>query len=246
MSTLNSSFLQIKGTKKQTRSQSVVELRSYTIAQKVFKPAPLICFRSARNSNVYPSDSKAGSIGCNKKRLHERFWNGNVWIFSDQKPIQKNHNLNYSDKCLIYLLCCKICDFQNETSTTNTFRWNNYKDNNKKAERGAKYLQADLLEHFASQGHNKTDDTDHTRKEEYWRKVLKTVSPYWLNTVTYKSYILACLLYIFARQECWTSKMFNSIITISCLENLLMKVCIILKLVNWFTLQISWWFYVWC
>ena len=80
-------------------------------------------------------------------------------------------------------------------STTDPFcyPWNNYKDHNKKAERGAEYLQADLLEHFGSNGHksyqsisliDKTDDPDHTRREEYSGKVLKTVSPYGLNTVT--------------------------------------------------------------
>ena len=30
---------------------------------------------------------------------------------------------------------------------------------------------------------NKTDGADPTRREEYWRRVLKTVSPYGLNTV---------------------------------------------------------------
>ena len=55
-------------------------------------------------------------------------------------------------------------------------------------------MQADLFEHFASNGHNgffedctialidKTDGEDSTRKEEYWRTVLKTVSPHGLNT----------------------------------------------------------------
>ena len=56
-------------------------------------------------------------------------------------------------------------------------------------------MQADLFEHFVSNGHNgfledctitlidKTNDPDPTRSEEYWRGVLKTVSPYGLNTV---------------------------------------------------------------
>ena len=56
-------------------------------------------------------------------------------------------------------------------------------------------MQADLFEHFAFNGHNgfledftitlidKTDTADPTRREEYWRRVLKTVSPYGLKTV---------------------------------------------------------------
>ena len=86
---------------------------------------------------------------------------------------------------------------QDVGSTTDPFcyRWNNYKDNNRKAERRVEHMQADLFEHFASNGHNgfledctitlidKTDGADPTRREEYWRRVLKTVSPYGLNTV---------------------------------------------------------------
>ena len=82
-------------------------------------------------------------------------------------------------------------------STTDPFcyRWNNYKDNKRKAERGVKHMQVDLFESFASNGKNafweyctvtlidKTDDADPTRREEYWRRLLKTVSPYGLNTV---------------------------------------------------------------
>ena len=70
---------------------------------------------------------------------------------------------------------------QYKGSTTNPFRycWNNYKDNNRKAAGGVKHVQADLFEHFASNGHNgfledcsttlidKTDGADPTRTEEY-------------------------------------------------------------------------------
>ena len=57
------------------------------------------------------------------------------------------------------------------------------------------HMQADLFEHFTSNGHNgfledctitlidKTADADPTRREEYWRRVLKTVPPYGSNSV---------------------------------------------------------------
>ena len=110
--------------------------------------------------------------------------------FQTKKQYKINYNLNCNDKCLFYLLSCKICGLQYVGSTTDQFRycWNNYKDNNRKD------MQADLFEHFASNGHNgffedctialidKTDGEDSTRKEEYWRTVLKTVSPHGLNT----------------------------------------------------------------
>ena len=56
-------------------------------------------------------------------------------------------------------------------------------------------MQADLFEHFTSHRHNgfledciitlidTTDGADPTRTEEFWRRVLETVSPYELNTV---------------------------------------------------------------
>ena len=56
-------------------------------------------------------------------------------------------------------------------------------------------MHADLFEHFVSNGHNgflddftitlidKTDGADPTGREEYWRRELKTVSHYGLNTV---------------------------------------------------------------
>ena len=55
-------------------------------------------------------------------------------------------------------------------------------------------MQPKLLEHFAADNHNclltdcsitlidKTDGSDPTRTEEDWRKVLKTVPSYVLNT----------------------------------------------------------------
>ena len=56
-------------------------------------------------------------------------------------------------------------------------------------------MQADLSGHFAFNGHNgfledctitlidKTDGADATRREEYWKRALKTESSYEFNTV---------------------------------------------------------------
>ena len=55
-------------------------------------------------------------------------------------------------------------------------------------------MQPLVFEHFSSNNHNglledcsitridKTDGSDPTRREECWRRVLKIVSPYGLNT----------------------------------------------------------------
>ena len=98
---------------------------------------------------------------------------------------------------MIYLLSCKICGLQYVGSTTDRFRlrWNNYKDNDRKAQRGEQHMQPELFQYFHSEGHNgflqdcsitlidKTDGSGPNRRGEYWRVVLKTVSPYVLNRI---------------------------------------------------------------
>ena len=56
-------------------------------------------------------------------------------------------------------------------------------------------MPPELFEHFVADNHSfflidcsitlidKTDVSDPTRREEYWRKVLRTVAPYGLNTL---------------------------------------------------------------
>ena len=56
-----------------------------------------------------------------------------------------------------------------------------------------RYIQIDFHDHFLSEGHNgliddveivfidKTDPSDPTRREEFWRNKLKTLAPYGLN-----------------------------------------------------------------
>ena len=91
-------------------------------------------------------------------------------------------------------------------------------------------MQADLFEHFTSHRHNAfleyctitlidgTDGADPTRRDDYWRRVLKTVSPHELNTVAYRSRIFTRLLYIFSKLGCYYCKIFNLVITITCME----------------------------
>ena len=152
--------------------------------------------------------------------------------FQTKKQYKTNHNLKYNDKCLVYFLSFEICGLLYVGSTTDPFRyrWNNYKDNNRKAEGGVEHMLADIFEHFASHGHNgfledctitlidNTDGADPTGREECWRKILKTVSSYGLNTVAWRSHILVRLLYIFPRKGCYYRKMFNLVITIICTE----------------------------
>ena len=61
-------------------------------------------------------------------------------------PQYINHHLNYNDKCLIYLLSCKVSGLQYGGSATDKFRlrWNNSKENDKKALRGEEHMQPEL------------------------------------------------------------------------------------------------------
>ena len=75
------------------------------------------------------------------------------------------------------------------------FRWNNYKENNRKTKRGMEHMQPPVFEHFSLNDHNgfledcsithidKNDWSDPTRREEYWTRVLETVIPYGLNRI---------------------------------------------------------------
>ena len=143
---------------------------------------------------------KVGSAISNGKRCQVCLSISKTCTFESSQTKQKykiNHHSNCNDKCLIYLLSCKGCDLQYVGSTTDKFRlgWNNYKEHDRKSLRGEEHVQSELSEHFDNDNNNcslnnctialtdKTDGSDPTRREEYWRKVLKTVAPYGLNTL---------------------------------------------------------------
>ena len=67
-------------------------------------------------------------------------------------PQYINHHLNCNDKCLIYLLSCKVCGLQYVGSATDKLRlrWKNSKENDRKALRGEEHVQPELFEYFTS------------------------------------------------------------------------------------------------
>lgn len=72
-----------------------------------------------------------------------------VWYesFQIKKEYKRNLDLNCNDEYLIYLLSCKICCLQYVGFTADQFRyrWNNYKNNNRKAEREVEHMKVDLF-----------------------------------------------------------------------------------------------------
>ena len=174
--------------------------------KKVLSPAPFVSLRSTRNlksylvwSKIYPLERKVGSEKCKSKHCLVCLNVSETDVFESFQTNEQyniNHQLNCIDKCLIYLLSCKVCSLQYVGSTTDKFRlrWNNYKENNRKAKRGEEHMQPLVFEHFSSNDCNgfledcsitlfdKTDGFDPTRREEYWRRVLNSVTPDGLNT----------------------------------------------------------------
>ena len=107
---------------------------------------------------------------------------------NDQTNFKINHRFDCNERCLIYLITCNGCLKQYVGQTVDEFRyrWNNYKDNARKFERGEQCMQRHLYEHFNLPDHSgffndvsvtlidKTDPTDPTKREDYWIHTLKT------------------------------------------------------------------------
>ena len=185
--------------------RNLKHLHANQLVRSVFTPAPFISFRTARNlrshlvrSKLYPLKRTTGSNKCNTPRCQVGKNVKECYEFSShvtKETFKINHYFDCNSKCLIYLMSCKVCGKQYVGSTTERFRfrWNNYKSCQRKAERGEDCMQKYFHDHFLSEGHNgliddveivfidKTDPSDPTRREEFWRNKLKTLAPYGLN-----------------------------------------------------------------
>ena len=173
--------------------------------KKVFSPGPMISFRSARKvssylvrAKLYPLDRTVGSFKCGGSRCEVCLNVTETSTFTSSvtgETYKINHSFNCNDKCLVYLLTCKVCKKQYVGQTVDSFRlrWNNYKCNCRKHERKEACMQQFLYDHFCCTDHSgfiddvsitfidKTDPSDPLKREDYWRSVLKTKAPYGLN-----------------------------------------------------------------
>ena len=182
-------------------------LHSDKEVQKVFSPPPFVSFRTARNiknhlvrAKVYPLKRTKGSSKCNKPRCQTciNMCSTDMFASFTRKEVYKiNHHLNCDDKCIVYLLSCRVCGIQYVGQTTDKFRfrWNNYKSSHRKASEGGHCMQKSFHDHYLSEDHNgliadceitlidKTDGSDPTKRENYWIRKLKTYYPQGLNIV---------------------------------------------------------------
>ena len=168
------------------------------------------CFRKLFKSylvrwKIYPLERKVVSETCKNKRCLVCFNFSETGIFQSfqtKEQYKTNYQLNWNDKCLIYILSCKECGLQYVGSTADKFRmWNNYKENSWKAKkRRGTYAgtcfwafspndHQSFLEDFSITFIDKTDGSDPNRREEYWRRVLKTVTPYGLSKIDWLFYL---------------------------------------------------------
>ena len=102
-----------------------------------------------------------------------------------------NHQVNCSEKCLVYLLTCNKCFKQYVGEILDEFRrrWNNYKSNNSKVQRLEPCMEEHVFSHFSMADHDgflnvvsmtfidETDPSYALRREDYWRQMI----PYALN-----------------------------------------------------------------
>ena len=147
---------------------------------------------------LYPQERTVGSFKCNNPRCLTCKNVQECDTFTShvtKESFKINHRFNCNSKCLVYLLSCKVCGKQYVGSTTDKFRfrWNNYKNCQRKAERGEDHMQKYLHDHFLSEDHDgllnnvyiifidKTDPSDPERREEFWRTKLRTLAPLGLN-----------------------------------------------------------------
>ena len=113
-------------------------------AKEVFIPRPMVTLRSSRKLSSYlvraklhPLERVTGSCKCHGIRcvMCLNFNKTSTFTSSVTHEIYKiNHKFDSNSKCFIYLLTCKQCSEQYVGQTTDDFRfrWDNYKDNNRK------------------------------------------------------------------------------------------------------------------
>ena len=162
-------------------------------------------------SKIYLLERKVSSTKCNGKVCQVCLNNKETDTFESFQTKKKNaskinHHLDCNDKCLIYCLVRFVLYNMYVSQQTNFASIGTItRKMIEKPWEGKKHMQAKAFEHFAADNHNSflkdcsitlvniTDGSEPTRREEYWRKVLKTVVPYGLNTLNY----FLALLYIF-------------------------------------------------
>ena len=165
----------------------------------------MVSFRSAfilssflLRAKLYPLERRVGSYKCrcNCCQLCRSITETEMFpCNNDQSSYKINHSFDCNEKCLIYLLTCDRCQKQYAGQTVEIFRnrWNNYKDNARKLDKGEHRMQRHFCEHFTLTAHSgflhdvsitligKTGFSCATKREHYLIDTLKAKVPMGLN-----------------------------------------------------------------
>ena len=168
-------------------------------------PGSMVTFRSSRKlisylvrAKLYPPEGVTSSCKCHGKRFEFCLNVNQTSSFTssvNHETYKTNHKFDCNSECLIYLSTCNQYwkQYVGQTIDDFQFRWNNYKNNNRKYQRSETCMQEHLFKHFSSPGHNgflndvsitfidKTDPSGPLKREDYLRRVLKTVASFGLN-----------------------------------------------------------------
>ena len=132
----------------------------------VFTPPPFVSFRSVRNirihlvrSKLYPQERTIGSPKFNSPRCLTCNNIKECYTFTShvtKETFKINFHFKCNSKCLIYLFSCKVCGKKYVGSTNDKFRyrWNNYKNSQRKTEKGEDHTQKYVHNHFLSEDHD--------------------------------------------------------------------------------------------
>ena len=122
----------------------------------------MISFYSVKKMSSYsiraklcPEERTKGSFKCGSKRCEVYLNVNETSTFASTvtgKTYIINRKFNCNNKCLFYLLTSNSCKKQYVGQTVDKFRfrWNNYKSNCRKHQRGETCMQQNIYEHFSS------------------------------------------------------------------------------------------------
>ena len=179
-------------------------------ARNLFRNCPIVSFRNPKTignqvvrAKLPRKDQRRGTFKCGSRRCEvcRNLIETNIFERShDGKKYKINFEFDCNSNCLIYLMTCKICNKQlcGECTTAWRDRWNNYKDNSRKAIRNEAHMQMGVHAHFKLPDHtsmendvevrliDKTDSMFPKKREDFWIAELKTMHPDGFNVVDWQ------------------------------------------------------------
>ena len=165
----------------------------------------MVSYRSPRKlssylvrAKLYPFERKRGSYKCGNLRclICNNIEEADTFTSTvTRESFKINHYFRCNDKCLIYLLTCKVCKKKYTGETVDRFRlrWKNYKESDRKFLSGEEIKQKSLHGHLSDSHQSfeeevsiclidKTDPCDPHKRKYYWMRTLKTIAPFGLKT----------------------------------------------------------------